>query len=156
MLIAPVAYLGLNTLGAGSMTAVAALFLYSLLPIVQNTATGLATIPPELHESALALGLSPRFRRWHIELPLASPSILAGIKTAAVLNVGFATLGALVGARGYGQPILAGIRLNNTALILQGALPAACLAILLQLAFELIERRLLPLGLRRLDSTSHA
>jgi osmoprotectant transport system permease protein len=156
MLIAPVAYLGLNPLGAGSMTAVAALFLYSLLPIVQNTATGLATIPPELHESALALGLSRRFRLWHIELPLASPSILAGIKTAAVLNVGFATLGALVGARGYGQPILAGIRLNNTALILQGAIPAACLAILLQLAFELIERRLLPPGLRRLDTSSHA
>jgi osmoprotectant transport system permease protein len=148
LLIAPVAYLGLNTLGAGSATAVIALFLYSLLPIVQNTATGVATIPPEYRESATALGLSPAFRLLHIELPLASPAILAGVKTAAVLNVGFATLGALVGARGYGQPILTGIRLNDTGLILQGAVPAACLAILLQLAFEAGERWFLPAGLR--------
>jgi osmoprotectant transport system permease protein len=148
LLIAPIAYVGLNTLGGGSVTAMVALFLYSLLPIVQNTATGLATIPHELHESALALGLSPRFRLWHIELPLASPAILAGVKTAAVLNVGFATLGALVGANGYGQPILTGIRLNNMSLILQGAIPAACLAILLQLVFELLEQRAVPAGLR--------
>jgi osmoprotectant transport system permease protein len=148
LLIAPIAYLGLNTLGGGSVTAIVALFLYSLLPIVQNTATGLSTIPHELHESAHALGLSSRFRLWHIELPLASPAILAGVKTAAVLNVGFATLGALVGANGYGQLILTGIRLNNTALILQGAIPAACLAILLQLGFELLERRAIPAGLR--------
>ncbi len=148
LLIAPVAWLGLDTLGAGSATAVVALFLYSLLPIVRNTATGLATISPEHRESAEALGLSPMFRLLHIELPLASPSILAGIKTAAVLNVGFATLGALVGARGYGQPILTGIRLNDTGLIMQGAVPAACLAILLQLVFELAERWFVPVGLR--------
>ena len=98
LLIAPVAYLGLDTLGAGSATAIVALFLYSLLPIVRNTATGLTSISPEYAESATALGLSPMFRLLHIELPLASPSILAGIKTAAILNVGFATLGALVGA----------------------------------------------------------
>jgi osmoprotectant transport system permease protein len=115
---------------------------------VQNTATGLSTVPAEYRESAEALGLSPAFRLFHIEMPLASPSILAGVKTAAVLNVGFATLGALVGARGYGQPILTGIRLANTGLILQGAMPAACLAILLQLAFEFGERWLLPAGLR--------
>ncbi len=163
LLIAPLTYLSqylsLETLGAGSATAIVALFLYSLLPVVQNTATGLTTIPPEYHESAAALGLSPAFRLWHIELPLASPAILAGVKTAAVLNVGFATLGALVGAGGYGQPILTGIRLDNTGLILQGAVPAACLAILLQLAFELVERRLLPAGLRpqptRLRDDSH-
>ena len=148
LLIAPVAYFGWDTLGAGSATAIIALFLYSLLPIVQNTATGLATIPAEYHESATALGLSPTFRLLHIELPLASPAILAGVKTAAVLNVGFATLGALVGARGYGQPILTGIRLNDTGLILQGAAPAACLAIVIQLAFDLGERWLLPKGLR--------
>jgi osmoprotectant transport system permease protein len=152
LLIAPVAYLGLDTLGAGSATAIAALFLYSLLPMVQNTATGLLSIAPEYHESAAALGLSRWFRLLHIELPLASPAILAGIQTAAVLNVGFATLGALVGARGYGQPILTGIRLNDTGLILQGAVPAACMAILLQLAFEVIERKFLPAGLRGSDS----
>jgi osmoprotectant transport system permease protein len=148
LLIAPVAYLGLDTLGAGSATAIAALFLYSLLPMVQNTATGLLSIAPEYDESAAALGLSRWFRLIHIELPLASPAILAGIQTAAVLNVGFATLGALVGARGYGQPILTGIRLNDTGLILQGAVPAACMALLLQLAFEVIERKFLPAGLR--------
>lgn len=148
LLIAPVAYLNLNTLGAGSMTAVVALFLYSLLPIVRNTATGISTISPEYGESATALGLSKSFKLLNIDLPLASPSILAGIKTAAVLNVGFATLGALVGARGYGQPILTGIRLNDTSLIMQGAIPAACLAILLQIAFEYSERWLVPAGLR--------
>ncbi len=148
LLIAPVAKLGLDTLGAGSATAVIALFLYSLLPIVRNTATGIAGIAPEHRESAAALGLPPAFRLLHIELPLASPSILAGIKTAAVLNVGFATLGALVGARGYGQPILTGIRLNNTGLIMQGAVPAACLALLIQLLFEVAERWLVPAGLR--------
>jgi osmoprotectant transport system permease protein len=148
LLIAPVAALGFGTLGAGSATAIAALFLYSLLPIVQNTATGLTTIPPEYGESATALGLSRWFRLTRIELPLASPSILAGVKTAAVLNVGFATLGALVGAGGYGQPIMSGIRLNRTSLILEGAVPAACLAILLQLGFEIAERWLLPAGLR--------
>lgn len=150
LLIAPVAYLNLDTLGAGSVTAVLALFLYSLLPIVRNTATGISSIAPEYGESATALGLSPRFRLLNIELPLASPSILAGIKTAAVLNVGFATLGALVGARGYGQPILTGIRLNDTGLIMQGAVPAACLAILLQVFFEFAERWFVPAGLRPL------
>jgi osmoprotectant transport system permease protein len=148
LLIAPLAYFQLPTVGAGSWTAVVALFLYSLLPIVQNTATGLAGIAPEYHESAAALGLSPRFRLWHIELPLASPAILAGVKTAAVLNVGFATLGALVGAGGYGQPILTGIRLNNTGLILQGAIPAAALALVLQAGFEIAERWFVPAGLR--------
>jgi osmoprotectant transport system permease protein len=148
LLIPAVAWLGLETLGAGSATAVLALFLYSLLPIVRNTATGIAGIAPEHRESAAALGLPPAFRLFNIELPLASLSILAGIKTAAVLNVGFATLGALVGARGYGQPILTGIRLNNMSLIMQGAIPAACLALLIQLLFEVAERWLVPAGLR--------
>ena len=148
LLIPLAAYFELDTLGAGSATAVAALFLYSLLPIVRNTATGVASIAPEYQESAEALGLSPAFRLLNIELPLASPSILAGVKTAAILNVGFATLGALVGARGYGQPILTGIRLNSTSLILQGAVPAACLAIALQAFFEFGERWFLPAGLR--------
>ncbi|MFO1020409.1 MAG: hypothetical protein U0903_06905 [Planctomycetales bacterium] len=77
-----------------------------------------------------------------------STRVLAGIKTAAVINVGTATIGALIGAGGYGQPILNGIRLNNTNLILQGAIPAAVLAILVQFFFDLIERRAVPKGLR--------
>ena len=134
-------------LGIGAAPAVAALFLYSLLPIVRNTASGLLDIAPALRESAIALGLPARSRLVTIELPLATRAILAGIKTAAVINVGTATLGALVGAGGYGQPILTGIRLADTALILEGALPAALLALAAEFAFDLAERRLLPRGL---------
>jgi len=128
-------------LGIGSAPAIAALFLYSLLPIVRNTHAGLTGIPASLIESAVALGLPGRARLRLVELPLAAPSILAGIKTSAVINVGTATLGALIGAGGYGQPILTGIRLDDTALILEGAVPAALLALLVQGAFELAERR---------------
>ena len=148
ILIEPVHWLGLNSIGSGSATAVIALFLYSLLPIVRNTYSGLKDIPNELLESAEALGLPPLSRLWLIELPLASRTILAGIKTAAVINIGFATLGALIGAGGYGQPILTGIRLDDTRLILQGAVPAALLALLVQGLFELSERKLVPKGLR--------
>ena len=134
--------------GIGGPPAVAALFLYSLLPVVRNTHAGLAHIPPALSESAVALGLPPAARLRLVNLPLAAPSILAGIKTSAVINVGTATLGALIGAGGYGQAILTGIRLDDLALILEGAVPAALLALLVQGAFEMAERRLMPPGLR--------
>ncbi|MCB2212954.1 ABC transporter permease subunit [bacterium] len=135
-------------LGIAAPPAIAALFLYSLLPMVRNTHAGLTAIPPSLRESAEALGLSPPDRLLHIDLPLASPSILAGVKTSAVITIGFATLGALIGAGGYGQPILTGIRLDDYGLILEGAIPAAGLALLTQLLFNLIERLLVPRGLR--------
>ncbi|MBM7119455.1 glycine betaine ABC transporter substrate-binding protein [Archangium primigenium] len=135
-------------LGIGSRPAIVALFLYSLLPILRNTAAGLTGIPPEVRESAEALGLPPGARLWRVELPMAAPSILAGIQTSAVINVGTATLGALIGAGGYGQPILTGIRLDDTALILQGAVPAAVLALLVSGVFELVERLVVPRGLR--------
>ncbi len=138
----------LPLLGIGSVPAMAALFLYSLLPIVRNTHAGLKGIAPELRESALALGLPPGVRLRRVELPLASPSILAGIQTSAVINVGTATLGALVGAGGYGQPILTGIRLDDTALILEGAIPAAALALLVQALFWFVGRLVIPKGLR--------
>lgn len=135
-------------LGIGGPPAVMALFLYSLLPIVRNTAAGLHDLPLSLRESAEALGLPPGPRLRLIELPMASRSILAGIKTSAVINVGTATLGALIGAGGYGQPILTGIRLDDLGLILQGAVPAAALALLVQGGFELVERFFVPKGLR--------
>ena len=135
-------------LGIGWMPAVVALFVYSLLPIVRNTYTGLHDIAGPVHESAAALGLPPGAVLRLVELPLAARSILAGIKTAAVINVGTATLGALIGAGGYGQPILSGIRLNDNALVLQGAIPAAVLALLVQGLFELAERFLTSRGLR--------
>lgn len=135
-------------LGTGTKPAVVALFLYSLLPIVRNTFTGLREIPTSLRESAEALGLSPWARLWRVELPLASRSILAGVKTAAVINVGTATLGAVIGGGGYGQPILTGIRRDDFAMILEGAIPAAALALVVQGLFELLERVVVPRGLR--------
>ncbi len=135
-------------LGIGSAPAIAALFLYSLLPIVRNTHAGLVDIPEPLRESAEALGLGRGAILRRVELPLASRAILAGIKTSAVINVGTATLGALIGAGGYGQPILTGIRLDDLGLILQGAVPAATLALAVQGGFDLLERVIVPRGLR--------
>ena len=135
-------------LGIGAPPAIVALFLYSLLPIIRNTCTGLRDIPRALIESADALGLTRLQRLRLVELPLASPAILAGVKTSAVINVGTATLGALIGAGGYGQPILTGIRLDDMDLILQGAIPAAVMALLVQGLFELAEHHLVPKGLR--------
>lgn len=135
-------------LGIGTASTIAALFLYTLLPIVRGTYAGLAGVPRELVESAIALGLSRGARLRLVELPMAMRSILAGIQTAAVIDVGLATLGAIIGAGGYGQPILTGIRLNDPALLLEGAVPAALLALLVQGLFEWIERRVLPRGLR--------
>lgn len=128
-------------LGIGYAPAIVALFLYSVLPILRNTHTGLADIPRELRESAEALGLPRIARLRYVELPLAARSMLGGVRTAAVINVGTATLGALIGAGGYGQPILTGIRLDDTQLILEGAVPAALLALLVQWLFGWVERR---------------
>lgn len=129
-------------MGLGAKPAIAALFLYSLLPIVRNTHAGLTDIAPSVRESAAALGLPPSAILRLVELPLAMRSILAGIKTAAVINVGTATLGALIDAGGFGQPILTGIRLYSPYWILLGAVPAAALALLVQGAFEFVERRM--------------
>jgi osmoprotectant transport system permease protein len=142
-LLVPLPFFGISV-----RTAITALFLYGLLPIVRNTATGLQDIPRSLRESAVALGLRARARLWQIYLPMASRSILAGIKTSAVINVGTATLAALIGAGGLGEPILSGLNLNDHATILQGAIPAAILALIVQWLFDLLDRVLIPKGLR--------
>jgi osmoprotectant transport system permease protein len=142
-LLVPVPFLGIS-----ARTAIVALFLYGLLPIVRNTATGLQDIPPALRDSAVALGLEPGARLRKIYLPLASRTILAGIKTSAVINIGTATLAALIGAGGLGEPILSGLNLNDNATILEGAIPAALLALLVQGSFDLLDRFLIPRGLR--------
>lgn len=142
-LLVPVPFFGIS-----ARTAIAALFLYGLLPIVRNTASGLQDIPRSLRESAIALGLSPMTRLWEIYLPMASRSIMSGIKTSAVINVGTATLAALIGAGGLGEPILSGLNLNDHATILQGAIPAAILALLVQWFFDVLDRVLIPKGLR--------
>jgi len=125
----------------GTVPALVALFLYALLPIVRNTHAGLAGIRPGMRAAALALGLCARDRLLAIELPLAAPTILAGVKTSAVINVGTATIAAFIGAGGYGERIVQGLALNDNALLVAGAVPAAVLALLVQGAFELAERR---------------
>jgi osmoprotectant transport system permease protein len=134
--------------GIGQLPAIVALFLYSLLPIVRSTAAGLQSVPASLREASAALGLRPATRLWLIELPMASPLILAGIKTSAVINVGTATLAGLIGGGGYGEPIQSGLQLNDNATILQGAIPAAVLALLVQGAFTALDRVVIPRGLR--------
>ncbi|HEY8089361.1 MAG TPA: glycine betaine ABC transporter substrate-binding protein [Polyangiaceae bacterium] len=133
--------------GIGVFPAAVALFLYGLLPIVQGTCTGITGIPAALAESAEALGLTPRAKLLRVELPLASPSILGGIRTSAVIGVGTATIAALVGAGGLGDAILQGITLRSPGLILQGAVPAALLALAMQWAFGVAERALIPRGM---------
>jgi len=134
--------------GISPATAIFALFLYSLLPIVRNTATGLQDIPMGVRESAAALGLEPHAQLWKVFLPLASRTILAGVKTSAIINVGTATLAALIGVGGLGEPIISGLNLNDYNTILQGAIPAALLALLVQFFFDGLDRIFVPKGLR--------
>ena len=132
----------------GTVPALVALFLYGLLPIVRNTAAGLAEIKAGLTQAASALGLQRAAILRLIELPLASRTILAGIKTSAVINVGTATIAAFIGAGGYGERIVAGLAINDNALLLAGAIPAALLAIVIETGFGTAERWLVPAGLR--------
>ncbi|MDB5796617.1 MAG: transporter permease subunit [Paucimonas sp.] len=125
----------------GTLPAVIALLLYALLPIVANTASGLMQLPPGLRQAALALGLARRDRILHIDLPLCAPTIVSGIRTATVINVGTATIAAFIGAGGFGERIATGLALNDSSLLLAGALPAAALALLAQWMFDWLERR---------------
>ncbi len=128
----------------GFVPALIALALYALLPIVRNTHSGLTGVRGGLRQAALALGLRDGARLRWVELPLAWPTILAGIKTSAVINVGTATIAAFVGAGGLGERIVQGLAVNDGALLVAGALPAALLAIVVQVMFELLERRTAP------------
>ncbi len=133
--------------GLGAWTAIFALFLYSLLPMVRNTHAGLVGIARPIRESAEALGLTTVQRLVWIELPLALPLILAGIKTSAVITVGFATLGAFIGAGGYGQPILTGLYFDNTQLLREGAISAAVMALVVQFGLDALSRMVIPRGM---------
>jgi osmoprotectant transport system permease protein len=128
----------------GMVPAVIALFLYGLLPIVRNTESGLAGVAPGLPKAGLALGLRQGAVMKLIELPLALPSVLSGIKISAVINVGTATIAAFIGAGGYGERIVSGLAVNDHAMMLAGAVPAAVLALLIQWGFEWMEARFLP------------
>jgi osmoprotectant transport system permease protein len=135
--------------GIGKGPALVALSLYALLPVVRSTYAGLIAIDGHLLDIAFVLGLGRLKRLVRIELPLASISIMAGIKTAAVMTVGTATLAAFIGGGGYGTLIVRGLALDDTATILAGAAPAAVMAVAFHVAFELLDRLAVPRGLRR-------
>jgi osmoprotectant transport system permease protein len=133
-------------LGIGVVPALVALFLYSLYPILRNTYTGVRDASPDAADAATALGMTPLQVLRYVRLPLAAPVIMAGIRTAAVINVGTATLAAFIGAGGLGDPIVAGLALSDTRMLLSGAVPAALLALLVDAGLGVVERRLTPGG----------
>lgn len=131
-------------LGLSTRSAVVALMLYALLPILQNTFTGIREVPAELVDAGRGLGLTDRQLLVRVQLPLARRTILAGLRTATVISIGVATLAAFIGAGGLGEPIVTGLYLNDTGLILSGAVPAALLALLADRGLGLLERWLEP------------
>lgn len=128
-------------LGIGAKPAIAALFLYALLPVIRNTYTGITGVNTTVTEAAKAMGMTPHQVLVNVELPLAMPVILAGIRTATVINVGVATLAAYIAAGGLGEFIFGGIALNNSNMILAGAIPAALLAILFDFILSQLQKR---------------
>lgn len=133
-------------LGLNVKAAIAALFLYAILPILRNTYTGITEVDPDLVDAAKGLGMRPRQILRRVQLPLAARTILAGIRTATVITVGFATLAAFIGAGGLGEAIFQGLTLNDSGLILLGAMSAALLAVFADLTLGLVERRFAPPG----------
>lgn len=134
-------------LGLGANAAIAALFLYALLPILRNTYTGIDGVDADLIEAARGLGLTDFQVLWHVQLPLAMPTIMAGIRTSTVISIGVATLAAFIGAGGLGEPIITGLQLNDRALILTGAVPAALLALVVDAGLGQVQKRVTPRGL---------
>ncbi len=132
----------------GVVPAFIALALYALLPIVRNTHAGLTQVPRGMKDAARSLGMQDGTILRRIELPLAAPTIMAGIKTSAVINVGTATIAAFIGAGGYGERIVTGLALNDNAMLLAGAIPAAVLALLIEGVFRVADRWAVPAGLR--------
>ena len=141
-------------LGVGVRPALVAMWLYALYPIARGTFTGVRDADPAAVEAAEALGATPRQRLLLVRLPLAAPVIMAGIRTAAVITVGAATLAAFIGAGGLGEPIVTGLALADTRLVLTGALPAAALALLVDGGLALVERRVTPAHRRRVRDHS--
>lgn len=138
--------------GIGIKPALVALWIYALYPIVRSAYSGVRDADPSAVEAAEALGMTPWQRLLSVRLPLAAPVIMAGIRTAAVITVGAATLAAFIGAGGLGEPIVAGLALADTNMILSGALPAAALALLVDGALALVERAVAPAHLRHTAS----
>ncbi len=144
----PVAVLALAVpaLGFGLTPTLVALFLYGMLPIYENTVTGLQQVPASVREAARGMGMSPRQQLWSVELPLALPMIIAGIRISLVISIGTATIGSTVAAKGFGEVIIAGLLTDNMAFVLQGGIMVALVAILIDAVFQRLERRLSPPG----------
>lgn len=136
----PIPFIG----GIGKRTAILALVLYALLPILRNTLTGILGVDPAVRESALAMGMTDRQILWEVELPLASRTILAGVRVATVTTIGTATIAAAIGGGGLGVFIFRGLASVNTTQILAGAIPAACMALLAEGGLGWLERKLSP------------
>jgi osmoprotectant transport system permease protein len=130
--------------GIGKVTAIIALCLYAILPILRNTLTGILGVDPAVRESAVAMGMTPRQVLWQVELPLAVPSIVAGLRIATVTAIGTATIAAAIGGGGLGVFIFRGIAMADSRTVLAGAVPAAVMALLADEGLEWIERRLSP------------
>ncbi len=128
--------------GIGARTAIVALVLYSLLPIVRTTATGISGVDPVVKEVGVAMGMTPKQLLVEVELPLAAPSILGGLRIATVIGIGVATIAALIGGGGLGTLIFRGVAMVDSRLLLAGSLPAAMLAIAADFAISRLERRL--------------
>lgn len=135
-------------IGIGSKTALIALIIYALLPILRNTYAGLTSVDQSVIEAGKGMGLTPNQILFKIELPLALPFIMAGIRTATVLTVGIATLATFVGAGGLGDIIYRGLQSYNNTLVLAGAIPVALLAIFFDYGLKLIEKKVTPKGLK--------
>ena len=135
----PIPFIG----GIGMRTAIVALILYSLLPVVRNTVTGIRGVEPNVREAGVAMGFTPRQLLFEVELPLAMPSIVAGVRIATVTAIGVATIAAAIGGGGLGTLIFRGVAMVDTRLILAGALPAAALALIADAMMTVIERRLI-------------
>jgi len=130
--------------GIGKLTAIIALCLYALLPILRNTLIGILGVDPAVRESAVAMGMTARQILWQVEMPLAVPSIVAGLRIATVTAIGTATIAAAIGGGGLGVFIFRGISMADTNTVLAGAVPAAAMALLADEVLEWIERRLSP------------
>jgi len=138
--LVPLPFIG----GIGKRTAIVALCLYALLPILRNTLLGILGVDPAVRESAVAMGMTGRQILWEVELPLAAPSIVAGLRLATVATIGTATIAAAVGGGGLGVFIFRGISMVDTPTVLAGALPAAAMALAADEGLEWIERKLSP------------
>jgi osmoprotectant transport system permease protein len=136
----PLPFLG----GIGKHTAIVALVLYALLPILRNTLTGILSVDPAVRESAIAMGMTGRQLLWEVELPLATRTILAGLRIATVTTIGTATIAAAIGGGGLGVFIFRGLASVDTTLLLAGAVPAALIAVAADRGLEWVEHKLSP------------